>query len=515
MKKAIMKVILIAMTLVTLLTVIPLSASASSSNKTEVFSYLTNELGFNSAAACGIMANIEKESNFKSSTIIRDSNGLLSGGLCMWNGSRLNNLKNYCSKNGYNYLSIKGQLNYLEHELKSSRYNHIYKYLKNVSNTSGGAYDAAYYWCYYFEIPANRASKASQRGNSAAGTYWRAYGNKTLEKPELSFLKDKTEYDLDSTITLQWTSGGKNADVYKVYVAEKLKKTGKYDWEHSKIYTTSALKQKISTNYLGAGNYSVFVKAVNEATENYKNSNYLTFTIDCLTHEYKKQVTKNPTLTQTGEQLLTCKECGFETKKVLDKLTPETLGDYPMTDIKVLAGANTESSITLEWDKYEGADGYYIYLRENNKWVLVGTTENTEFAVTKLESATEYKFAVQAFVKHEGKTYRTYCSNSVVSSTKTEPLKITSASSNDKSSATLKWDRDKKATGYAIYVSDDGGRTFEKKAVIKNNKTCTYTFDDLKAGRIYLFKVHTYISTEGHNIYSAPSNIALVRVSRV
>ena len=103
MKKALMKVVLIAMTLITLITVIPLSANAAStSNKTEVFSYLTKELGFNSAAACGIMANIEKESNFKSGTIIRDSNGLLSGGLCQWNGSRLTNLKNYCSKKGYN-----------------------------------------------------------------------------------------------------------------------------------------------------------------------------------------------------------------------------------------------------------------------------------------------------------------------------------------------------------------------------------------------------------------------------
>ena len=132
MKKALIKVLLVAMTLVTLITVIPLSANAAStSNKTEVFSYLTKELGFNSAAACGIMANIEKESNFKPGTIIRDSNGLQSGGLCMWNGSRLNRLKNYCNNNGLNYLSIKGQLSYLAYELKLSQYKHIFNYLKN------------------------------------------------------------------------------------------------------------------------------------------------------------------------------------------------------------------------------------------------------------------------------------------------------------------------------------------------------------------------------------------------
>ena len=96
MKKALTRIMLFALVIVTLLTIVPLSASASTdSNKTKVFSFLTREMGFNSAAACGIMANIERESNFKPNIIAKDSNGRYSGGLCMWNGSRLRNLKNY------------------------------------------------------------------------------------------------------------------------------------------------------------------------------------------------------------------------------------------------------------------------------------------------------------------------------------------------------------------------------------------------------------------------------------
>ena len=96
MKKALARVMLIAFSIVIIAGVMPLSANASSSsNKSKIFSYLTQELEFNSAAACGIMANIEKESNFRSNVIIRDSNGLPSGGLSMWNGGRLNNLKKY------------------------------------------------------------------------------------------------------------------------------------------------------------------------------------------------------------------------------------------------------------------------------------------------------------------------------------------------------------------------------------------------------------------------------------
>ncbi|MBQ4267045.1 MAG: hypothetical protein IJB93_02530, partial [Clostridia bacterium] len=193
MKKALARIMLVALSIVIFAGVMPLSANASSSsNKTTVFRYLTQELGFNSAAACGIMANIEKESNFRPNVIIRDSNGLPSGGLCMWNGGRLNSLKNHCANKGLNYLSIEGQLSYLEVELKNSYYKHIYNYLKNVADSSQGAYNAAHYWCYYFEIPANRSSKSVQRGNAAIRNYWPVYGGVDLKTPELSVAKGTT-----------------------------------------------------------------------------------------------------------------------------------------------------------------------------------------------------------------------------------------------------------------------------------------------------------------------------------
>ena len=511
MKKALMKVILTVMTLVTLITVIPLSANAAStSNKTQVFSYLTKELGFNSAAACGIMANIEKESNFKSGTIIRDSNGLLSGGLCQWNGSRLTNLKNFCSKNGYNYLSVEGQMKFLEHELKSSRYSHVYKYLKNVKNSSGGAYDAAYYWCYYFEVPANRATKAKQRGNSASGTYWKAYGNKTVNKPELSFAKDKTSYDLNSSITLNWTSGGDNADVYKVYVAHKDSKSGKYDWDNAKIYTTTSLKQKIDTDYLGAGYFSVFVKAINNATGNYKNSNYLTFSIDCLTHTYTEKVTKNPTLTTKGESQLTCKECGHTATGEVDMITYKNFSDYAMTNMKAIDRTNT--TISLSWDAYEGADGYSVYQRVDGKWKLLGNITENQVTITGLEPGTKYSFTLKAYVEHEGKIYRSACCKTYTTAAHTNRVTVKTIEGKADGTATLTWTKEDKATGYAIYVSSDGGKTFKKSVVIKNNETCQGTVKGLELGKIYLFKVRTYIDAGDHNVYNDGSNIRLIRI---
>ena len=51
----------------------------------------------------------------------------------------------------------------------------MWKYISAVDNTADGAYDAGYYFCYHFEVPANRASRSVTRGNSARDTYWPKY----------------------------------------------------------------------------------------------------------------------------------------------------------------------------------------------------------------------------------------------------------------------------------------------------------------------------------------------------
>ncbi|MBO7320235.1 MAG: fibronectin type III domain-containing protein [Clostridia bacterium] len=520
MKKALIKVLLIAMTLVTLITVIPLSANATSDNKTQIFSYLTNEMGLNSAAACGIMANIEKESNFKPSKIIRDSNGLQSGGLCMWNGSRLSRLKNYCNNKGLNYLSIKGQLSYLAYELKLSQYKHIFDYIKNVPNNSKGAYDAAYYWCYYFEIPASRGSRSVQRGNSAVKSYWPTYGNKKISAPEISLSSEKTIFDLDSSLTIKWTSGGDNADEYKVFVAKKNKKTGDYNWKDAKTYSTTALKQKIKTNSLGSGDFAAYVRAINSATDNYKDSQKIKFTVKCITHEYTGEVISSPTLATTGTEKLTCSVCKTTKTEIIPILTNEALSEYPMTAPK--ASARTTDSITLTWTEFTGATGYNIYLRVDNKWKNVGTAEGvTEYTVTGLESGTKYKFAIKAFVtevvptetESVTNTYRTAYSASYTTATKADMVKLESAKADGNKEVVLKWTQEAKADVYEIYMSVDG-ITFERAALIKDGTDTAHRLKNLTPGRIYYFRIHPYVEAGDHTVYSSSSNVraSLVRI---
>ena len=145
--------------------------SGKYSNEELTFLYLTREAGLNAAAACGVMANIKAESSFRPTAY--NSNGG-SYGICQWTGGRKTRLQNYCEDNGLDYTTIYGQLCFLEYELRNY-YSKVWKYITAVDNTADGAYDAGYYFCYHFEVPANRASRSVTRGNSARDTYWPKY----------------------------------------------------------------------------------------------------------------------------------------------------------------------------------------------------------------------------------------------------------------------------------------------------------------------------------------------------
>ena len=120
----------------------PLTANeaAAASNADTIFEYLVGTMGLNNAAACGVLANIQCESNFNPNA---SGDYGTSYGICQWHNTRFTALKNYCSSNGYDYTTLIGQLHYLEYELTNS-YSGVLSKLRSVSNTASGAYDAGY-----------------------------------------------------------------------------------------------------------------------------------------------------------------------------------------------------------------------------------------------------------------------------------------------------------------------------------------------------------------------------------
>lgn len=282
MTKKPLSIILSIIMLLSCITTIDNSKVFAASNEETIYDYLTNNLGFNSAAACGVLANIELESGFNPQKSESGGGGY---GLCQWTGSRRTDLIEWCNSNGYDYRTLQGQLNFLNHELKNN-YSSFYNLMKTVDNTESGAYDVAYNWCMDFERPEYKdkvhgqynasgiptvnggydyfkaygktyrciaarigLTESQYRGKIAATTYWSKYGGGDVEPPNLSInLKCATPND---EIELQWNSVT-NANSYWLHI-----------YRYGEDYINESVGQSLSIKKkFPKGVYTAYVAAI-------------------------------------------------------------------------------------------------------------------------------------------------------------------------------------------------------------------------------------------------------------
>lgn len=126
--------------------------------------------GATTSGACGVLANVEAESNFNTSANTGD--GGQASGICQWHPDRWANLKSHCSNKGLSPTSIEGQTSFMIYELK--QYPNVWSAICNGSGLQG-AKDSAYLMCVKFERPSNKEAKGKQRENLAA-KWWGIYG---------------------------------------------------------------------------------------------------------------------------------------------------------------------------------------------------------------------------------------------------------------------------------------------------------------------------------------------------
>ena len=138
-------------------------------NEAAVVQYCMEKLGLNTAATCGILANIYCESGFRTNAI---GDGGTSVGICQWHNSRWTNLRNFVPDD---WQTLDGQLRFMRKELLG-RYRDTLDYLRAVPDDEQGAYDAAYYWCMHYEMPDRILSRSTTRGYLAKNVYWKRYG---------------------------------------------------------------------------------------------------------------------------------------------------------------------------------------------------------------------------------------------------------------------------------------------------------------------------------------------------
>ena len=146
-------------------------------NSKLVYRFLRKDMKLNHAAACGVLANIQLESNFRPIAL---GDGGTSYGICQWHLGRFVHLMSFCKKEGLDYNTLYGQLCYLKYELETC-YPGVLAYLENTEDTEEGSYLAGYNFCYHFEIPDFTEERSERRGNLGKNEY---------------FVKEKKEYRL-------------------------------------------------------------------------------------------------------------------------------------------------------------------------------------------------------------------------------------------------------------------------------------------------------------------------------
>ncbi len=148
-------------------------------NEIVIYDFFENELGFNTAVICAVLANLYTTSHFNADAYYRnDTSGSECFGLCQWSssvsaGNRYQQLRDWCLAKGYDYKTIEGQLHFIKYELETIPYYKL-DYLKNhIENTAEGAYEAAKLWSKYYE----GCDKISHEGRAllARDTYWETY----------------------------------------------------------------------------------------------------------------------------------------------------------------------------------------------------------------------------------------------------------------------------------------------------------------------------------------------------
>lgn len=472
-----------------------LSSNSESSNTTIVFNYLVDELKMNSAAACGVLANIYYESGFDPHM---EGDNNTSYGICQWHADRKTNLINYCKSNNLDYTTLEGQLAFLKYELVNS-YSKIYNYMLDEKNTADGAYDAGWYWCYNFEVPANRETVSVTRGNLAKNTYWEQYGKDEIAPPAISNLQN-----LENGILLQWkvTAGVSGYNIYrKTSLSDAWTQIDSVSDGDINRYTDKNVSCGTNyyyavTSYVGDNAYDTYVTT---ESVNYRTGPGTSYA-KAGTLESGVQVKVDPSYKKTADGYTWYKihysgsdyyvasqylkkqssASGSTTLQESEKSSYKSI--MYLTQVTLTKSENTADGVKISWNKVKGASEYYVYRKgSDGKYTRLGKSSGNTLNYTDktAESGSTYTYTVRAV---SGDSIGTYKSTSTIYCL---AYPVISSVSNVQNGIHISWNKVKGASEYYLYRKGSDG-VYSRLASVSES-TLSYTDKKAVNGEKYVY----------------------------
>ena len=472
-----------------------LSSNSESSNTTIVFNYLVDELKMNSAAACGVLANIYYESGFDPHM---EGDNNTSYGICQWHADRKTNLINYCKSNNLDYTTLEGQLAFLKYELVNS-YSKIYNYMLDEKNTADGAYDAGWYWCYNFEVPANRETVSVTRGNLAKNTYWEQYGKDEIAPPAISNLQN-----LENGILLQWkvTAGVSGYNIYrKTSLSDAWTQIDSVSDGDINRYTDKNVSCGTNyyyavTSYVGDNAYDTYVTT---ESVNYRTGPGTSYA-KAGTLESDVQVKVDPSYKKTADGYTWYKihysgsdyyvasqylkkqssASGSTTLQESEKSSYKSI--MYLTQVTLTKSENTADGVKISWNKVKGASEYYVYRKGGDgKYTRLGKSSGNTLNYTDktAESGSTYTYTVRAV---SGNSIGTYKSTSTIYCL---AYPVISSVSNVQNGIHISWNKVKGASEYYLYRKGSDG-VYSRLASVSES-ALSYTDKKAVNGEKYVY----------------------------
>lgn len=183
----------------------------------------------------------------------------------------------------------------------------------------------------------------------------------------------------------------------------------------------------------------------------------------------------NASCTDTKTEPIAKMETGAEVTPPAGEETTVTPGTVSAIRVK----KTSLHTITLEWDKVDGAEGYTVYRYKGKEkgYVEVGSTKKLTYQIKDLSPATGYTFRVAAYIKSGNeKVYgeSLKCRGITKVPAPTGLTIVKQSGNSSKTKATLSWNAVKNATGYYIYEYMYQTKKFELIGKIVNGKRYSY-----------------------------------------
>lgn len=528
-----------------------------------VYYFLRSELDFSPAAACGVLANIERESDFNPNCLSSGSWGQ-SYGILQWTDNRdsstFTHLKDWCRENGWDYTTLDGQLNYMKAELHDRNLNdkvNTYPYMHNdatyvpnlpadrncphngfaypVTDDEQGAWNAGFVWCHYYERPSKLCQEAEARAELTVEAYWPyvpEWENKIhLRNFQMILPEDTFDY-----------TGAK-------IKPEVIITDGVYQLTQGLDYTLSySSNKKIGTATVTAtgcgdfygyltGNFTIQLGTAELASisntgkgiklqwkEVIGGNQYMVYRREAGAKSWSKgklaelNSDKRSYVDKTAEEGKTY----FYTVRT-EASTPDVYSYDPvgLGITRLTCPALSHMSTTgagffkVSWEPVNGAEAYRIYRMTNDtEWERVAEipAEKLNWTDKTTENGNFYTYTVRAVSAASGiLRLSTYDPRGLTSFYMTRQV-IKSMESKEEGHLKVRWTKNTAASGYQLEYSTKSDFRSVNTIPIEKNSASSSTLKSLKSGKKYYVRIRSYANINDDIFYSRWSEAAYCKV---